>query len=68
MNNFNNMITVTKIRLSSHKFVISTIKWYNLQEDMKICKNCERKEIGNEIHMIFSCDKMTTVEGKHFMT
>ena len=24
---------------------------------MKICKNCEKKEIENEIHIIFSCNK-----------
>ena len=36
-----NRTVITKIRLSS--------KWYNLQEDMEICKNCEKKEIENEI-------------------
>ena len=24
---------------------INTTKWYNLQEDMKNCENCERNEI-----------------------
>ena len=57
LQNFNNRKAITKIRLSSHNFAINTTKWYNLQEDMKICKNCEKKEIEIEIHMIFSCNK-----------
>ena len=51
LNNFNNRNTITKIRLSYHSFAINTSKWYNLEEDMKICKNCEKKEIQNEIHI-----------------
>ena len=43
LNNFNNRNTIAKIRLSSHSFAINTSKWYNLEEDMKICKNCEKK-------------------------
>ena len=33
---------------------------------MKICKNCERKEIKNEIHMIFSCDNYNNIRRKAF--
>ena len=29
---------------------MNTTKSYNLQEDMKICKNCEKKEIKNKIY------------------
>ena len=66
LNNFNNRNAITKIRLSSHNFTINTTKWYNLQEGMKICKNCEKKEIENEIHIIFSCNKYDNIRKKAF--
>ena len=47
MNNFNNRNAITKTRFSSGNLAINTTKWYNLQEDMKICENYKRKEIGN---------------------
>ena len=64
LHNFNNRNAITKIRLSSRNFAISTTKWYNLQEDMKICKNCEKKEIENEIHITFSCNKYDNIRRK----
>ena len=54
------------MRLSSHNFAINTTKWYNIQEDMKICKNFEKKEIENEIHIIFSCNKYDNIRRKAF--
>ena len=33
---------------------------------MKICKNFERKEIENESHIIFSCDKHGNIRRKAF--
>ena len=66
MNNFSNRNAVTKISLSSHNRGINTTKWYNLQGDLKILKNCERNEIENEIHMIFSCDKYDNIRRKGF--
>ena len=57
---------VTKIRLSSYNSAINTIKWYNSEGDKEICKNCERKEIKNEIHMIFSCDNYNNIRRKAF--
>ena len=66
LHNFNNRNAITKVRLSSHNFAINTTKWYNLQEDMKICKNCEKKEIENEIHIIFSCNKYDNIRKKAF--
>ena len=50
LDNFNNRNVQTKIRLSSHNFAINTTKWYNLQEDMKISKNYEKKEIEKNPH------------------
>ena len=47
LNNFNNRNAITKTRFSSGNLAINTIKWYNLQEDMKNCENCIRKEIEN---------------------
>ena len=47
LHNFSNRNTINKIMLSSHNFAKNTTKWYNLQEDIKICKNCEKKEIEN---------------------
>ena len=66
MHNFNNRNAITKIRLSSHNFATNTTKWYNLQEDMKICKYCEKKEIENEIHITFSCNKHDNIRKKAF--
>ena len=31
---------------------------------MKICKNYEKKEIENEIHIIFSCNKYDNIRRK----
>ena len=36
--------------LSCHNFARNITKW-------KICKNCEKKEIQNEIYIIFSCNR-----------
>ena len=33
---------------------------------MKICKKCEKKEIENEIHIIFSCNKYANFRRKAF--
>ena len=66
LHNVNNRSAITKIRLSSHNFAINTTKWYNVQEDMKICKNYEKKEIENEIRIIFSCNKYDNIRRKAF--
>ena len=66
LNIFNNRIAITKITLSSHNLAINTSKRYKLHEDMKIYKNCKRKEIENEIYMIFSCDKYDKIWKKTF--
>ena len=31
---------------------------------MKICKKCEKREIENEIDIIFSCDKFDDIRRK----
>ena len=55
------------MRLSSHNSAINTTKWCNHQEEMKICKNCEKKkEIEDEIHIIFSCNKYDNIPKKAF--
>ena len=33
---------------------------------MKICKNCEKKEIENEIQIIFSCNRYDNIQKKAF--
>ena len=33
---------------------------------MKVCKNCEKKETENEIHIIFSCNKYDNIQRKAF--
>ena len=52
--------------MSSHNFAINTTKGYNLQEEKKICKNCEKKEIEDKIHIIFSCYKYDNIQRKAF--
>ena len=61
LHNFNNRNAITKIKLLSHNSGTNTTKWCNLREDMKICKNCEKKEIENEIQIIFSCNKYDSI-------
>ena len=34
---------------------------------MKICKNCQKKEVENEIDMILSCDKCDNIRRKAFI-
>ena len=52
--------------MSSHNFALNTTKWYNLQEENKIWKNCEKKEIEDKIHIIFSCNKHDNIQRKTF--
>ena len=33
---------------------------------MKICKNCEKTDIENEIHIIFSCNNYDNIRSKAF--
>ena len=33
---------------------------------MKICKNCEKKEIEGETHITFSCNKYDKIQRKAF--
>ena len=33
---------------------------------IKICKKCEKREIENEIHIIFSCNKYDSIRRKVF--
>ena len=47
LNNFNNKNAITKTKFSSGNLAINTTQWYILQEDMKNCQNCKRKEIEN---------------------
>ena len=44
-----------------------TTKWYNFQEDMKICKTCEKKGMANVIHTIFSCNRHDNIRRKTFI-
>ena len=65
---FINREGITKTRFSPYNLVTNTTKWYNIQEDMKICKNGKRKKMENEIHIIILVAiSMTTFEGKHSM-
>ena len=64
LNSFNNRNAITKARFSSLNFAINSSKYYNLQENIEICENCQRKEIENEIHMIFSRDKYDNIQKK----
>ena len=66
LHKFNNRNAITKIRLSSNNFAINTTKWYNFQEDMKISKNCEKKETQDEIQIIFSCKMYDKIQRKAF--
>ena len=66
LHKFNNRNAITKIRLSSNNFAINTTKWYNFQEDMKIPKNCEKKETQDEIQIIFSCKMYDKIQRKAF--
>ena len=64
LHNFNNRNAITKRRLSSHNFAINPFKWYNLQKVMNIYKNCEKKEIEDEIRIIFSCNEYDNIRRK----
>ena len=66
LHNLTNRNGITKIRLSSHNFAINITKWHNLQEEMKISKSCEKKEIEDELHIIFSCNKYNNIWRKAF--
>ena len=66
LHNFNNRNTITKIRLPSHITSQKTPLNDNLQEEMRIANNCEKKEIEDEIHIFFSRNKFDNIRWKRF--
>ena len=54
------------MRLLSRNIPINTTKWYNLQENMKFSKNCEKKQMQNGINIVFSCNKYDNNRMKAF--
>ena len=68
LHNFNNRNVITKVGLPSHNFAINTTKSYNLQEEMKIRKNCEKKKRRNSYMRFLVVVSIITFEGKHLTT
>ena len=56
LKNYDNRVTITKLRLFSHNLAINTAKWYKLPDDQKISRYCMRNDIENEMHVLFDCD------------
>ena len=54
------------MKLSSHSLAINSAKHYNPEENIKICKNCEKKRTENGIHVIFSCNESDKIRRKAF--
>ena len=56
LNSFKNRNAITKARFSSDNLAINTTQRYSLQEDLKNCQNCKKKEIENHKGLSFFDD------------
>ena len=56
------------MKLSSHNLAVNSAKCYNLQEDIKICKICEKKRTEMKFIWFLVAINMITFEEKHLAT
>ena len=53
-NNSENRRAITKLRTSTHKLLIETGRWENINRNLRLCKNCSKREIKNEKHFFIA--------------
>ena len=50
-------MTITKLRLSSHRLEIEVGRWKKLTREERICRSCELGKVENETHFLFECSR-----------
>ena len=55
LKSFENRRTLSKLRIRSHNLHVETGKWYNIEMNQRICKQCDQYKIEDEFHLIFEC-------------
>ena len=46
-----------RFRVSAHDLAIERGRYKNIKSKSRICKNCQTREIENEIHFLINCPK-----------
>ena len=54
--------TLTKFRLSSHNLPIQQLRYSNTPRQDRLCTLCDKNEIGDEFHYLFTCSHDALVE------
>ena len=49
------LIRFFKLRTSNQKHPIECGRWQNIKRNRRLCKLCQKQEIGNEFHYIMEC-------------
>ena len=48
-------VALTRLRISAHRLAIEQGRYYNIEENKRICTLCETGEVENEIHFLLQC-------------
>ena len=66
LRDFENRKAITKFRTSSNKLHIETGKWDKTNVLDRLCKQCDKKEVEDEIHFLFNCPKYDELRTIYF--
>ena len=59
VNNYKYRRSICKFRVSSHRLLIETGRYHSIPRHERICKNCTRNVVEDEIHFLIQCDKFS---------
>ena len=52
----------------AYNLLVETGKWYNIEINQRICKQCDQYKIEDEFHLIFECPKYSELRINAFST
>ena len=61
---FSDRVSLSKFRCGNHKLPV-IVSIYDNNTNSKICKECDRNELGDEFHYLFVCPKFNEVRKLH---
>ena len=59
VSNYKYRSSICKFRVSSHRLLIETGRYHSIPRHERICKNCTRNVVEDEIHFLIQCDKFS---------
>ena len=68
LKSYENRRALSKLRIRSHNLLVETGKWYNIEINQRICKQCDQYKIEDEFHLIFECPKYSELRINAFST